>query len=120
MTPTFAAKGGKRWRYYVSQALLQGRKAEAGSCPRVSAEAIEAAVFQALAEPGAASGLSGEGPDVRLPAAVERIVLGSGQISVTIGSDGEGEHTRMIRVSWSPASRRRQRAIIPCEAVTET
>ena len=56
MTPTWAAKGEKRWRYYVSQALLQGRKAEAGSCPRVPAEAIEAAVFRALAEQGAGSG----------------------------------------------------------------
>jgi hypothetical protein len=119
MTPTFAAKGEKRWRYYVSQALLQGRKAEAGSCPRVSAEAIEAAVFQALAEQGAGSGVRGEGTDTHLPAAVERIVLGSGQITITIRSDGEGEQTRMIRVPWSPASPRRQRAIIPCEAVSQ-
>ena len=62
MTPTWAAKGEKRWRYYVSQALLQGRKAEAGSCPRVSAEAIEAAVFQALAEQGAEMDVGVEGP----------------------------------------------------------
>jgi site-specific DNA recombinase len=31
MSPTHANKKGARYRYYVSQALLQNRKAEAGS-----------------------------------------------------------------------------------------
>ncbi len=115
MTPTWAAKGEKRWRYYVSQALLQGRRAEAGSCPRVSAEVIEAAVFQALTAQGAASGLSGEGPDAGLPAAVERIVLGSGQITITIKADAEADQTTTIQVPWRPAPSRRQRSIIPCD-----
>ena len=34
MSPGHAAKGGRRWRYYVSQAILQGRKHEAGSVAR--------------------------------------------------------------------------------------
>ena len=36
MSPSHATKGGRRWRYYVSQAILQGRKQDAGSrrsCP---------------------------------------------------------------------------------------
>jgi site-specific DNA recombinase len=35
MSPTHANKKGVRYRYYVSQALLQNRKAEAGSIARV-------------------------------------------------------------------------------------
>jgi site-specific DNA recombinase len=35
MSPSHAAKGGRRWRYYVSQAVLQGHKHEAGSVARV-------------------------------------------------------------------------------------
>ena len=35
MTPTHANKKGVRYRYYVSQALLQNRKAEAGSIARI-------------------------------------------------------------------------------------
>jgi site-specific DNA recombinase len=31
MNPTWARKGSKRWRYYVSQAALQGEKSKAGS-----------------------------------------------------------------------------------------
>ena len=30
MSPSHATKGGRRWRYYVSQAVLQGRKAGCG------------------------------------------------------------------------------------------
>jgi site-specific DNA recombinase len=41
MTPTHANKKGVRYRYYVSQALLQGRKAEAGAIARVSAPDVE-------------------------------------------------------------------------------
>jgi hypothetical protein len=117
MTPTWAAKGERRFRYYVSQALLQGRRGEAGSCPRVSAETVEAAVFQALAEQGAGSGVVITRTDTHLPAAVERIVIGLGQIIITIRSDEEGDETTTIQVPWTPASPRRQRAIIPCEAV---
>jgi DNA invertase Pin-like site-specific DNA recombinase len=48
MTPSHANKKGVRYRYYVSQALLQGRQQEAGSLARVSAPNIEAAVLGAL------------------------------------------------------------------------
>jgi site-specific DNA recombinase len=49
MTPTHTKKaGGQRYRYYVSQALLQGRSEEAGSVPRVSASEIEALVNRQL------------------------------------------------------------------------
>ena len=37
MSPSHANKNGVRHPYYVSQALLQSRKDEAGSVPRVSA-----------------------------------------------------------------------------------
>jgi hypothetical protein len=48
MSPTHAAKGGRRWRYYVSQAILQGREHEAGAVARVSAFAIEQKVAEAV------------------------------------------------------------------------
>lgn len=48
MTPSHASKRGVRYRYYVSQALLQGRKTEAGPVARVSAPEVEAAVLAGL------------------------------------------------------------------------
>ena len=54
MSPTHAVKGGIRYRYYVSQAVLQGRAQEAGSIARLPARELEQvvadAVFNALAK----------------------------------------------------------------------
>jgi hypothetical protein len=44
MSPTHANKRGVRYRYYVSHALLQNRKADAGSVTRVPAPEIETLV----------------------------------------------------------------------------
>jgi site-specific DNA recombinase len=42
MSPTYTKKtNGRRYRYYVSQALLQNERANAGSVSRIPAEAIE-------------------------------------------------------------------------------
>ena len=48
MSPSHATKGGRRWRYYVSQAVLQGRKHDAGSVARVPAAEIEDKVADAV------------------------------------------------------------------------
>ena len=48
MTPSHANKLGVRYRYYVSHALLQGRKDEAGFVRRVSAPDVEQLVIGAL------------------------------------------------------------------------
>jgi hypothetical protein len=48
MSPSFSSKNGVRYRFYVSSALLRGRKAEAGSVGRVSATEIENVILTAL------------------------------------------------------------------------
>jgi site-specific DNA recombinase len=48
MGPSHAAKGGRRWRYYISRAILTGRKSDAGSVSRVPAAQIEKQVFDAI------------------------------------------------------------------------
>lgn len=50
MSPSHTNKRGVRYRYYVSQAVLQNRKANAGQIVRVSAPDIEDIVVQALRE----------------------------------------------------------------------
>jgi site-specific DNA recombinase len=50
MSPSHANKNGVRYRYYVSQALLQGRAGEAGSVARVSAPDVEQIVVNGLRE----------------------------------------------------------------------
>src|SRR5246127_3385931 len=56
MSPTHANKKGVRYRYYVSQALLQNRKAEAGSIARVPAPEIESVVCDGVRRQLAAVG----------------------------------------------------------------
>src|SRR5262245_37434520 len=48
MSSTHANKKGVRYRYYVSQALLQNRKSEAGSIARVPAPEVESLVCDGL------------------------------------------------------------------------
>jgi hypothetical protein len=48
MSPTHSNKLGVRYRYYVSHALLQHRKEQAGSVARVPAPEIEALVLDGL------------------------------------------------------------------------
>ena len=48
MTPSFTRKKGRRYRYYLSSALIQGRTKLAGVVRRVPAPEIEAVVLQAV------------------------------------------------------------------------
>jgi len=48
MSPSFSTKNGIRYRFYVSSALLRGRKTEAGSVGRVASATIENVVVRAL------------------------------------------------------------------------
>jgi site-specific DNA recombinase len=48
MSPSHSRKGGARYRYYVSSALIQGQPESAGSVARVPAAKIEAVVVGAV------------------------------------------------------------------------
>jgi site-specific DNA recombinase len=50
MSPAHANKAGRRYRYYVSQALLQQRKESAGSLPRLAAYDFEKLVSDRIGE----------------------------------------------------------------------
>jgi hypothetical protein len=48
MSPSHTTRKAGRYRYYVSQAVLQGRKSDAGSIARIAAEELEGIVVGAL------------------------------------------------------------------------
>ncbi len=48
MTPSHARKRGRKYRYYISSALLQGRPARAGTVSRIPAHEIETIVVKAV------------------------------------------------------------------------
>lgn len=106
MSPSHARKDGVRYRYYVSQALLQHRKAEAGAIARVSAPEIEAAVCSAIPE------LTNSRETTWLRDRVSRITLHRGRISMDLGQDdgaaGVTTHDPIvIPFTWQPQGRRK-------------
>ena len=58
MSPSHTNKKGIRYRYYVSQAVLQKQKAEAGSVARVSASDVETIVSESVRDRRASDQMS--------------------------------------------------------------
>src|SRR5262249_56727778 len=63
MSPTHTNKGGARYRYYVSQAVLQNKPPPSGLVGRVPAAEIEALVVAALRSHLSASSAGEQLPD---------------------------------------------------------
>jgi site-specific DNA recombinase len=102
MSPSFSSKNGVRYRFYVSSALLRGRKAEAGSVPRAAAAEIENAVLTALQQHQGQEESAKAHPAFEL---VERVVVARDHLLLTIASAGDNDMdktTAEIRVAWSP------------------
>jgi site-specific DNA recombinase len=136
MSPSHAAKGGRRYRYYVSQAILQGRKHEAGSVARVPALEIEASVAEAARAASPAFNrqgrhelhqASGRGASTDSPAvhpsdddATLRAAIGVVMSRTTIEIElAEGmasdDQNRILIIPWTPPSPHRRREIIQGE-----
>jgi site-specific DNA recombinase len=137
MGPSHAAKGGQRWRYYISRAILTGRKSDAGSVVRVPAAQIEKQVFNAVKHALASNRLidksgersrvdptadaAGAYPTAGAPIqefsihqkvldAIERVTIGATQVEIQlIVVDGQD---RVLTLPWTRASSHRRREII--------
>jgi DNA invertase Pin-like site-specific DNA recombinase len=100
MSPSFSTKNGVRYRFYVSSALLRGRKTDVGSVGRVPATEIESAVLAAL-QPhrGRAASETGSDP-IRI---IERVVVARNQLSISLTrSDAEDvDGVNGISIPWS-------------------
>jgi DNA invertase Pin-like site-specific DNA recombinase len=116
MSPAHTQKGGARYRYYVSCALAQGRKGEAGSVSRVPAPEIETVILKALRdctrsseEPCQAQGCSEQ---EWVAALVDRVVVQKQGLTLTLRapSGSEGFHT--VTLPWSPLPHYRRRQVI--------
>jgi site-specific DNA recombinase len=115
MSPSATSRGGRRWRYYVSQAILQGRKQDAGSISRVAAPEVEGRVLAAVR-----AALDDEPSDERsIRACVEQVTLGRAGLHIRLNDQSSEDRMtsqqaseRMISVSWTPTPTRRRREII--------
>jgi hypothetical protein len=100
-------EGSKRWRYYVSQATLQGDKSKAGSVVRVPAPYLEALVAGAVRKQSPDGGA--------LPAEVrdqiDCVTVGRTAIHIQLSEAAETEASALT-VPWTPPSPYRKRGII--------
>ena len=109
MSPTWARKGSKRWRYYVSQAALQGDKSKAGSILRVPAADVETLVAEALGKlsPDRAASQT----DIRN--LIDRVVIGRATIRIQLSEVAEeNDSARILTLPWTRPSPYRKREII--------
>ena len=115
MSPSFSSKNGVRYRFYVSSALLRGRKTEAGSVGRVPAIEIERTVLCALKahQPKEDSDC---GPVSIGP--LERVVVTSDELIITSTGRGDGA-TQEIRVAWS-SKPKVAATVVECKSATES
>ncbi len=111
MTPSYAIKRGVRYRYYVSAALVQGNKAEAGSVRRVAAQDIEDRVVAALLEIGILNKVVVD-PRETIQNAVERVTVSSSAISIALLADANANDSpEPIQLAWTPPNHRRRRSM---------
>ncbi len=85
MSPTHANKGGARYRYYISQAVLQKKPHAPGSVSRVPAAELEALVLAALRKhlttSGAGQQLPGNDRDL-VERHLERVTLTANHVAL--------------------------------------
>jgi site-specific DNA recombinase len=99
MSPSFSAKNGVHYRFYVSSALLRGRKVDVGSVGRVPAAEIESTVLAALKTH------QQQRQSDRAPASiedVERVIIARDHLLITTAGTADGGGTNQeFRIAWS-------------------
>jgi site-specific DNA recombinase len=108
MSPTWARKGSKRWRYYVSQAAQQGDKSKAASILRVPAADVEKLVAEAV---GQVSSSDASLADIRN--LIDRVVIGRATIRIQLSEVvEENDSARILTLPWTRPSPYRKREIL--------
>ncbi len=101
MTPSHSVKKGVRYRYYVSQAVLQGRSHKGGAVLRVSASEIEAHIERFVRQryPAASESLRG-----LVEANIARITVQPTHIEVRLASPPAGDSVtteHLAKLPWA-------------------
>jgi DNA invertase Pin-like site-specific DNA recombinase len=110
MSPSFTVKRGVRYPFYVSSAILKGRKSDAGSVTRISALDLDAAILKALRHRvDVIDDDSHLTPQDIIAHYVSRIVVGSKNVTVTFKPSADNTPAA-IEIPWStPTKRERSR-----------
>ncbi len=108
MGPSHARKKGRKYRYYISSCLLQGRKELAGSVDRVPAIEVENTIAKAIRKRTARNFNQHDSDLIR--SLVERVEVCTDVLIVSIKRQAGSKIPSKIRIAWkkSPSKRRRE------------
>ena len=114
MTPSHARKAGRKYRYYLSAALLQARPEHVGSVARIPAVEIESLVTRAIRE---ACKPSAQTDDRSLiDEHVTRVEVRAEQVVIQLAQDDENDRAtradHTLRVPWRKTAQKRHREIL--------
>lgn len=102
MSPTYAIKKGVRYPFYVSTALLKGRKKDAGSVARVSATEIEMATITVLRKHAKDFGEESTlPPREMIEHLVGRIVVRPSKIVIELRKTASHASSPPLEIPWS-------------------
>jgi len=115
MTPSYARKGGKRYRYYLSSALSQGRAELAGSVRRIPAPEVETLVVDAVRKRLKEDTATAD-RDL-IDSNVGRVEVHADEIVIKLARKGDRESNRkadktVLYVPWKKTNLKRRREII--------
>jgi site-specific DNA recombinase len=108
MSPTWARRGSKRWRYYVSQAALQGDRSKAASILRVPAGDVEKLVVEAVGKLSLSDASLADTRNL-----IDRVVISHATIRIQLSEVAEeNDGARILTLPWTRPSPYRKREII--------
>ncbi|MGE3991516.1 recombinase family protein [Pseudorhodoplanes sp.] len=117
MSPTYAIKKGVRYPFYVSTALLKGRKNQAGTISRISATEIETTTITMLRKHAQnARDDSALPPREMIEHLVYRIVIRSSKVVIELKKAASQDSPSSLEIAWpGPTKGGSSEAIEPAE-----
>ncbi|NGX97232.1 MAG: recombinase family protein [Candidatus Afipia apatlaquensis] len=112
MSPSHSNKDGVRYHFYVSSALLKGRKGDAGSISRITAKPIETAVTAHIKTLCVDRLQADESFNDFFDRVLSRVDLRKNALRLTIQNDehsGDGASNHAVDIPWTYAPTKRNR-----------
>jgi site-specific DNA recombinase len=103
MSPTYTTKKGIRYRFYVSSALLRGRKSDAGTVHRIKATDLENLIVETAQREAGLKPRSDQSPGEIILELVQRVEVHANDLRLHLicsSRNGGSPNSRVITIPW--------------------
>jgi hypothetical protein len=112
MGPSHTRKKGRKYRYYISSRLAQGRKDHAGSISRVPAASVENAIVAKLRALFRCE--VGVDDNDLLIKTIARVEVRKNELVVSVSREDSAKSLSKIRITWNkPPGKRKREILLP-------